>query len=296
MEIGEILKEARESQSISLESLQESTKIQKRYLEAIEKGNFHILPGTFYTRAFIKEYAYAVGLDADALLIEHDVELPSTEEEKDEEEFSRIERTGKGRASKGPAILSAAPTIIVILLVIGIFFVALTLYQKAINDGSSDPVDMQDDNEIVRDKNEGEQNDQDVDDEKEDEEKEKEEEEKEKEKEKETETALNLVEEGAESTYELVNAGEEVLITLTSEGETWLQVTNEDEKSLYNQLLTEADSPLELDVSEEERVFFNIGFAPDLKIDINGIELEYPGDENQNVVQKLWLDIVEDEE
>src|SRR5690625_364829 len=263
-------------------------------MEAIEKGNFHILPGTFYTRAFIKEYAYAVGLDADALLIEHDVELPSTEEEKDEEEFSRIERTGKGRASKGPAILSAAPTIIVILLVIGIFFVALTLYQKAINDGSSDPVDMQDDNEIVRDKNEGEQNNQDVDDEKEDEEKEKEEEEKEKE--TETETALNLVEEGAESTYELVNAGEEVLITLTSEGETWLQVTNEDEKSLYNQLLTEADSPLELDVSEEERVFFNIGFAPDLKIDINGIELEYPGDENQNVVQKLWLDIVEDEE
>src|SRR5690625_2838975 len=296
MEIGEILKEARESQSISLESLQESTKIQKRYLEAIEKGNFHILPGTFYTRAFIKEYAHAVGLDADALLIEHDVELPSTEEEKDEEEFSRIERTGKGRASKGPAILSAAPTIIVILLVIGIFFVALTLYQKAINDGSSDPVDMQDDNEIVRDKNEGEQNDQDVDDEKEDEEKEKEEEEKEKEKEKEKETALNLVEEGAESTYELVNAGEEVLITLTSEGETWLQVTNEDEKSLYKQLLTEADSPLELDVSEEERVFFNIGFAPDLKIDINGIGLEYPGDENQNVVQKLWLDIVEDEE
>src|SRR5690625_6277344 len=172
-------------------------------MEAIEKGNFHILPGTFYTRAFIKEYAYAVGLDADALLIEHDVELPSTEEEKDEEEFQHINLTGKRRASKRPAILSAAPTIIFILLVIGIFFVALTLYQKAINDGSSDPVDMQDDNEIVRDKNEGEQNNQDVDDEKEDEEKEKEDEEKEKEeeekeKEKEKETALNLVEEGAE--------------------------------------------------------------------------------------------------
>src|SRR5690625_7033739 len=146
-------------------------------------------------------------------------------------------------------------------------------------------MEMQEDKEIDREKNESEQNEQDEEKEKEDEEKEKEDEEKEKEeeekeKEKEKETALNLVEEGAESTYELVNAGEEVLITLTSEGETWLQVTNEDEKSLYNQLLTEADSPLELDVSEEERVFFNIGFASDLKIDINVLELEYPADEN----------------
>src|SRR5690625_3523978 len=295
MEIGKVLKEARESQSISLESLQESTKIQKRYLEAIEKGNFHILPGTFYTRAFIKEYAHAVGLDADALLIEHDAELPSTEEEKDDEKYQRIERNGKSRTSKGPAILSAAPTIIVILLVIGIFFVAVTLYQKAVNDGSSDPVDMQEEDEIVRDKAESEQNDQDVEDENEEDKEEEEEEEEEENEEK--ETALNVVdEEGAESRFELVNAGDEVLITLTSEGETWLQVTNEDEESLYNQLLTEADSPVELDVSEEKRVFFNIGFAPDLKIDINGIDLEYPDDVDQNVVQKFWVDMVDDEE
>lgn len=291
MEIGEILKEARESKSISLESLQESTKIQKRYLEAIEKGNFHILPGTFYTRAFIKEYAHAVGLDAEALLIEHEAELPSTIEEREDDEYSRIERTGKGRASKGPAILSAAPTIIVILLVIGIFFVALTLYQKAMNDGSSDPVDMQNEDEIVRDNEENAQDEDEENAEDEDKDKEKEEEDN-----KENEAALNLVEEDAESIFELVHAGEEVLLTLISKGETWLQITNEDGKSLYNQLLTEADSPLELDVSEEKRIFFNIGFAPDLAIDINGIELEYPGDVDQNVVQKIWLDIVDGEE
>ncbi|WBX79510.1 helix-turn-helix domain-containing protein [Virgibacillus salarius] len=43
MEIGARLKEAREAKNLSLESLQETTKIQKRYLLAIEEGNLHIL-------------------------------------------------------------------------------------------------------------------------------------------------------------------------------------------------------------------------------------------------------------
>src|SRR5690625_7141523 len=106
MEIGEILKEARESQSISLESLQESTMIKKRYLEAIEKGNFHILPGTFYTTAFIRGNGHAAGLDAGALLIGHEAERSSTTEEKDGEKYARRERTGKSGTSTSRERLS----------------------------------------------------------------------------------------------------------------------------------------------------------------------------------------------
>ena len=61
MEIGENLREAREAKEISLDDIQEMTKIQKRYLVAIEAEDFHVLPGRFYARAFIKEYAQAVG-------------------------------------------------------------------------------------------------------------------------------------------------------------------------------------------------------------------------------------------
>ncbi|WP_139037439.1 helix-turn-helix domain-containing protein, partial [Bacillus pumilus] len=60
-ELGKRLVEAREEKGMSLEDLQTVTKIQKRYLLAIEQGNYDIIPGKFYVRAFIKQYAEAVG-------------------------------------------------------------------------------------------------------------------------------------------------------------------------------------------------------------------------------------------
>lgn len=76
-ELGTRLKEARLAKGYSLEDLQEITKIQKRYLSAIEEGNFSVMPGAFYVRAFIKQYAEAVGLDATEILETHKSEIPA---------------------------------------------------------------------------------------------------------------------------------------------------------------------------------------------------------------------------
>src|SRR5690625_2229277 len=151
MEIGAKLKEAREANNITLDSLQETTKIQRRYLEAIEQGNFHILPGIFYARAFIKEYTIAVGLDPDEILEMHQDELPSSED-KNTVQYTRIQRSRrKSTSTKSPAIFSVIPTIIVLLLVISIFFVGWTLYQKSNpDDDNTDPVDRQEANELIR--------------------------------------------------------------------------------------------------------------------------------------------------
>ncbi len=44
-------------------------KFKNVYVSAIEEGNFSMMPGTlFYVRAFIKQYAEAVGLDSTELL------------------------------------------------------------------------------------------------------------------------------------------------------------------------------------------------------------------------------------
>ncbi len=78
-DLGRQLRDARLARGLSLDDVQEMTKIRKRYLEAIEAGDFKVLPGSFYVRAFIKTYAEAVGISPDELLQEHQDVVPEPE-------------------------------------------------------------------------------------------------------------------------------------------------------------------------------------------------------------------------
>jgi cytoskeletal protein RodZ len=298
MEIGAKLKEAREEQGISLDGLQETTKIQKRYLVAIEEGNFKILPGKFYARAFIKEYATAVGLDPNELLAEYSADVPKTENADDEEvKYSRIQRTRKESTSeKSPAIYSLIPTIIVVLLIIGIIIAAVVLYnQTTSKSSSSQPQGEDNENEVIinnskgdensgkseKERDEGDSNASEDEDDKDDKDPEGDQ----------PQSKLELVEEtGGKSEFDLMNAGDDVKLKLESSGSTWLEVNGDDE-SFYNALFNEDDSPLELDVSGKNEIYFSIGYAPDLTITINGEELEYAVDPKQQNVQKISINV-----
>lgn len=67
-EIGMKLFEARLAKGLSLQAVEERTKIGKRYLEALERGEFHRLPGDPYTKGFIRLYARTVDTDPEPLL------------------------------------------------------------------------------------------------------------------------------------------------------------------------------------------------------------------------------------
>lgn len=120
MELGTYLKEQRLEQGVSLDQLQTITKIQKRYLQAIEEGNYEILPGKFYARAFLKQYTEAIGLDPDQIFTEFEHEIPKATEQEVPERLSRGRKQNASVKMKNPAIVSLLPTLLVFLLIIGI--------------------------------------------------------------------------------------------------------------------------------------------------------------------------------
>lgn len=62
------LKKARENSGLTLNELFERTRISLRYLEAIENGDFQVLPVPTYSKNFIKTYADAIGIDSRPVL------------------------------------------------------------------------------------------------------------------------------------------------------------------------------------------------------------------------------------
>jgi cytoskeletal protein RodZ len=62
---GENLRRERELRGISLREIAEGTKISVRFLQALEEGRVDLLPGGLFPRAFARQYAVFLGLDAD---------------------------------------------------------------------------------------------------------------------------------------------------------------------------------------------------------------------------------------
>jgi transcriptional regulator with XRE-family HTH domain len=62
------LKSARESAGLTLEAISEVSKIQVAVLAGLERGDLSRWPGGIFRRSFIREYATAIGLEADEVV------------------------------------------------------------------------------------------------------------------------------------------------------------------------------------------------------------------------------------
>jgi cytoskeletal protein RodZ len=66
--LGEKLRLLRRGQAVSLDMMERDTHIQRRYLEALERGLYEDLPEPMYARNFIRSYARVLGADETYLL------------------------------------------------------------------------------------------------------------------------------------------------------------------------------------------------------------------------------------
>lgn len=143
------LREAREQAGLSLEDVQERTKIQVQYLEAIEKGDFEQLPGSFYARAFIRAYAEHLGVKSLPLVKYYDQATQSDTDENEEDQslssLSRRQRYTQQSRRKGLKgfSLSLPRTIFPkgyawLLLVLFILLIPAVIFAFKKNDGGGE--------------------------------------------------------------------------------------------------------------------------------------------------------------
>lgn len=66
--LGAQFRRAREDRRLTFDQIERQTRIRAHYLEAIELGNFGVIPSPVQLRGFVRNYARAVGLDPDLML------------------------------------------------------------------------------------------------------------------------------------------------------------------------------------------------------------------------------------
>ncbi|KEK25680.1 helix-turn-helix domain-containing protein [Bacillus gaemokensis] len=293
-ELGQKLKEAREAKGLSIDQLHEVTRIQKRYLVTIEEGDYSILPGAFYTRAFIKQYADAVGLNGEELLTEYQSVIPQSES-RDVPQVSKGQKTQETmqKAASLP-IADHMPKILVALLVIAlgvaVWFVFQWLTGKddgQVQQNKSERIEVQKAKDSPLDeKKEGAKAE-----ESKKEEPKKEEPKKEEPKKEEPPTGQEEVKlvgtSGKVSTYEIHN-NKELQLEITARGTSYVDVKNEGGNEIYNATL-EAGQTAQQNLTAEKEIRLNIGNTPNIEIKVNGKVVDYGISAEEAMHQRLVI-------
>ena len=68
--LGETLRAQREKKGITLEQAASDTRIREKFLKALEDSDYQTLPGTVYTKGFLRNYAEYLELDTEELVVQ----------------------------------------------------------------------------------------------------------------------------------------------------------------------------------------------------------------------------------
>ncbi|AXF55073.1 helix-turn-helix domain-containing protein [Salicibibacter kimchii] len=298
-ELGQFLQEKREEKGWGLDEVQTRTKIQKRYLLAIEEGRYDDLPGTFYARAFIKSYAEALELEPEEVFADFEHDLPKPRKESVELPSRTAERSKTKRSSQeGEKKNSVLPSILVVFFLVSIVAVIwfsnidggdgnLASNEEEEN-GDLDIVnETSDEEEETQETNGNDENENDGGDNEENE-----------------ENGNNGESENGQLTFEETTEGynsiytldsDTVEITLEFDEEADSYVDFREEPDDDTSIVETAESPSEAseqdyDFSEHDSITINAGYTPALTIYVNGEELEYEIDPSERDFQRITIE------
>lgn len=299
-ELGNRLKDARLAKGLSLEDLQSITKIQKRYLIGLEEGNYSSMPGNFYVRAFVKQYAEALQLNPDEIFETYKNEIPATHNDDLTEQLSRV-KTRKTVSEGSSKIFDIIPKVLIGVFIIGAAGVLYYFVVNNVGDKANDLINNE--NEPVKfvrsenlEKAEGSEKD-----------KTKENDKEEKTDEQKTVEETPVVEapkqeltpvqnSGKNSTYDLKNA-DKFVVKLVSTGETWVSVNNSSGQSKFQGLLsTTGTQSTEVDLTGDTKAVIVVGRTLDTEIYVNDQKLEYAIAPADVVRQNITIQFVQKNE
>lgn len=286
-ELGNRLKEARVAKGFSLDDLQEITKIQKRYLVGIEEGNYSIMPGSFYVRAFIKQYSEAVGLNANEILNQYQGEIPNSQEKEVAQSFSQSSNRRKmAKSSSRNKTMEAMPKVIVALFAIVIVVVIIALVSKKMSESPSFEADDNPAFEFVKKPVTA--------DPVEEEEEAVEEEAVEEEEEEEVTAPVQTIAPGVAlsdgSSFEYIVSGTDKLVIKVEvlSGRSWVGIRNAQNAEQITAREYAAAEIVEFDATANNYARIRLGRALNVKVYVNDEEVSYVSDAvTQNIILKL---------
>lgn len=267
-EIGALLRETREQKGISLDEVSRETKIQEKYLKSLEEGDFTPFAGKVYVKGALKNYAEAIGMEAQEiadLFEEANKQHEVIEEEKKEK--SVLSEKGKPRfvsKEKKPFPMAAFVWVLLLGLIVagGLWY----HFQQSSKPETAIPYN----NEIIEDNEEENDEDPGIVDENNLENEAYNNETEENDIYMEPQEELTLIsQEGGEHIYSLQGV-EEKKIEFVFSARCWVQVFQDDQK-IEEQNFGPGET---LNIGDGSKTRIRLGYPAGVRITVNGMDVE----------------------
>ena len=147
-EIGQKLKEARESHGVSIEEAANDLNLRTSQIENIEAGNLKVFKDVFYLKCFVRDYAKYLGLDEETIIDEFneyffeetskipikEIEKASKQKQKEQNKEKKVTSPYTNLDSKKGNTFVIVAVILIILLLILIGYIVVRYYVTPNND------------------------------------------------------------------------------------------------------------------------------------------------------------------